>query len=304
MGTLKGQNLRIFTWDSTAEKYHVIGMAINCTITENNNTEDASTKDDVGMAAKPTTLSKSWSVQVESLSVADVGAMLTAIKNKTKFQLMWDQTGTSDNQTASGLGWARIGQAYLTDGTFQFDDRTNSQKNLTFTGVGALTTQLSSPTTETVAAGSYTKGQFVRLFLSSDNTAAPVKVIGAAKQLSLHVSLALENNSTKDTPLDWEYQEPTTLSYDITSNALVEGGDTITSSVQAQDLNGIQAIYDAGTPVKWKIANVSGDNQRTAGTVICSGSALIQTLTINAQNRAAATYTTQLVGYGDYTVGS
>ena len=304
MATLKGQNLRIFTWDATASKYHVIGMATNCVITEQNNSEDASTKDDVGMASKPVTTSKSWSVQVESLNVADVGAMLTAIKNMSTFQLMWDQTITTDNQGANGAGYARVGNAYLTDGTFQFDDRTNSQKNLIFTGYGALTTQQSTPSTETVAAGSYTKGQFVRLFLSNDNTVAPAKVIGSAKQLSLHVSLSLENNSTKDTPLDWEYQEPVALSYDISSTALVSGGDTITSSVQAQDLDAIQTIYDAGTPVKWRIANVSGDNQRTLGAIICSGSALIQALTINAQNRQAATYTTQLVGYGEYTVGA
>ena len=304
MTTLKGQNLRIFTWDSTAEKYHVIGMATNCTITEQNNTDDSSTKDDVGMAAKPTTTSKSWSVQVESLNVADVGAMLTAIKSLTTFQLMWDQTSTVNNQGASGAGFARIGNAYLTDGTFNFDDRTNSQKNLTFTGFGPLTTQQSSPSSEAISAGSYTKGQFVRMFLGADNTAAPSKVIAAAKQLSLHVSVSLENNSTKDTPLDWEYQEPTALNYDISTTALVSGGDVITSAVQGQALENIQTIYEAGTPVKWQIANVSGDNQRTKGSVICSGSALVQTLTINAQNRAAVSYTAQLVGYGDYTVGA
>ena len=304
MGSLKGQNFRIFAWDSTAEKYHVIGMATNCTINLTNNTEDASTKDDAGMAAKPTTTSKSWSVQVESLNVADVGAMLTAIKNLTPFQLMWDQTSTVNNQGASGAQFARIGSAYLTDGTFNFDDRTNSQKNLTFTGFGPLTTQQGSVSYEIISAGSYTKGQFVRLFLSSDNTNAPTKVIASAKQLSLHVSLTLENNSTKDTPLDWEYQEPTALNYDISSTALVSGGDTITSSVDGQALNDIEEIYEAGTPVKWQIANASGDNQRTKGTIICSGSALIQNLTINAQNKQAATYNTSLVGYGAYTVGA
>ena len=92
--TLKGQNFRIYNGAS------VIGMATGCTVTLNSNTDDANTKDDVGMASKPTVISKSWSVSVESLSVADVGAMLTAIKSLTPFTLMWDESSTTDNQTA------------------------------------------------------------------------------------------------------------------------------------------------------------------------------------------------------------
>ena len=71
MGTLKGQNLRICVFDTTAEKYKVIGMATGCTVTLTNNTDDASTKDDVGMASKPTTTSKGWSMSCDSLNVAD-----------------------------------------------------------------------------------------------------------------------------------------------------------------------------------------------------------------------------------------
>ena len=33
MGTLKGQNFRICTYDTTAAKYKVVGMATNCTVT-------------------------------------------------------------------------------------------------------------------------------------------------------------------------------------------------------------------------------------------------------------------------------
>ena len=99
MATLKGQNFRILTYDSTAEKFKVVGMATNCTVNLTNNTEDASHKDIVGMAAAPSMVSQGWSVSVESLSVADVGAMLTAIKSLTPFTLLWDETSTSDNQT-------------------------------------------------------------------------------------------------------------------------------------------------------------------------------------------------------------
>ena len=301
---LKGQNLRILTFDSTASAFKCIGMATNCTVNLINNTEDASTKDDVGIAAKPVMTSQAWNVQVDSLDVSDVAAMLTAMKSLTKFKLMWDETSTSDNQTGEGAAYQRIGDAYLNDATFQFDDRANSTKQLQFTGVSALSHDTTQIPFTPVTASSYTKGQFVRLFLSDDNSATPAKVIAAAKTLSLHVSLTLEDASTKDTNGNWQIQEPTALNYDITTSALVRGADTITSSVQGQDLAAIEAIYEAGTPVKWQIANVSGANQRTKGSVICSGSCLLTNLAVQGPNRQNATYNATLTGYGAYTVSA
>lgn len=296
--TLKGQNFRIYNGAS------VIGMATGCTVTLNSNTDDANTKDDVGMASKPTVISKSWSVSVESLSVADVGAMLTAIKSLTPFTLMWDESSTTDNQTAEGNAFARTGTAYLNDCTFNFNDRENSTKSLQFTGIGPLAEVATTPTITPVAAGSYTKGQFVRLFLSSDNTTTPAAVIAAAKQLSLHVSLTLEDATTKDTTGDWQVQEPTGLTYDISTTALMRSGDTITSQVAGKTIADLEDIYEASNPVKWQIANVSGANQRTKGAVIASGSVIIATLTLNGPNRQNADYTANLNGYGAYTVGS
>ena len=301
---LKGQNFRILTFDSTASKFKCVGMATNCTVTMTNNTDDASHKDVVGMAAMPTMTSQGWSVSVESLDVSDAAAMLTAIKSLTPFTLMWDETSTADNQTGEQATFARKGTAYLNDATFNFNDRENATKSLQFTGSGALETISSTPSYEAVSASAYTKGQFVRLFLSSDNTAAPAKVIAAAKSLSLHVSMTLEDATTKDTTGNWQIQEPTGLSYDISTSALVRGNDTITSAVLAQDLASIESIYEAGTPVKWKICNVSGANQRTAGAVIASGSVLLTSLTIQGPNRQNATYDASLTGYGPYSVGS
>ena len=75
MATLKGQNFRICIWDATAAKYKVIGMSTTATVTLKNNTDDASTKDDVGLASKPTTVSKAWSVSCDSLNVAAASAV-------------------------------------------------------------------------------------------------------------------------------------------------------------------------------------------------------------------------------------
>ena len=296
--TLKGQNFRIYNGAS------VIGMATGCTVTLNSNTDDANTKDDVGMASKPTVISKSWNVSVESLSVADVGAMLTAIKSLTPFTLMWDESSTTDNQTAEGNAFARTGTAYLTDATFSFNDRENSTKSLQFTGSGPLAVVSTTPSTTVLSPGSYTKGQFVRLYLSSDNTTTPTAVIAAARQLQMHCSVTVESATTKDTDGDWLVQEPTQLSYDISSTALMRSGDTITSSVPGKNLADIEEIYEDSNPVKWQIANVSGANQRTKGSVLVSGSGIIATLTLNGPNRADADFTTNINGVGAYSVGS
>ncbi|MBQ2002938.1 MAG: hypothetical protein II240_06545 [Bacteroidaceae bacterium] len=301
---LKGQNFRILVFDSTAEKFKCVGMSTNCSINLNSNTDEGGTKDDVGMAAKPIVTSQSWSVSVDSLNVSDVGAMLTAMKSLTPFTLMWDETSTTDNQTPEEATFARTGTAYLNDSTFQFDDRTNASKSLQFTGSGPLEKLSDTPAFEAISAGSYTKGQFVRLFLSGDNTTAPAAVIAAARTLSLHVSMTLESATTKDTDGTWDVQEPTALNYDITTGALVRGNDTITSAVGAKSYADLMDIYESGGPVKWQIANVSGDNQRTKGSVIASGSATITSLQTNAAVKQNADYTATLTGYGAYTVGS
>lgn len=301
---LKGQNFRILTVDSSG-KGTVVGMATNCTVTLNSNADDASHKDITSMAALPTITSRGWSVSVESLNVTDVAAMLTAIKNLTPFTLRWDETSTTNNQTEMGRDFGREGLAYLNDATFTFNDRENATKSLQFTGSGPLSEISSSVTTDVISvSNTLTKGQFVRLFLSGENTGTPSEVIAAAKQLSLHVSMSLETSTTKDTEGDWDIQEPTALSYDITTSALVQGNDTITSTVMSQTLNDIVSIYENSSPVKFQIANVSGANQRTKGTVIVSGSVIISQLSIHAQNRQNATYDATLTGYGDYTVGA
>ena len=305
MATLKGQNFRILVYDSTAEKFKVVGMSTNCTITLTGNNSDASTKDDVGLAQKPEITSKSWSVQVESLDVSDAGAMLTAIKSLTPFTLIWDEVSTSDNQTpVASTAFARKGTAFLNDATFVFNNRENSSKSLQFTGSGALETLNTTPTIQSISAGSYTKGQNVRLFLGSDNTTTPTAVIAAAQQLSLHVSMQLENATTKDTDGDWDIQEPTGLSYDISTTALMRSGETISSAVAGKTIADLETIYEASSPVKWQIANVSGDNHRTKGSVIASGSVVVTQLTLNGPNRQNATYSAQLTGWGAYTVGS
>ena len=303
--TLKGQNLRIYT---VANKTKVIAMATNCTITLTGNTEDATHKDIPDIASAPEITSKSWQVQVDSLSVADTAAMLTAIKSSTKFKLMWSESSPTNNQTLASNDFAREGDAYLSDCTFTFNDRENSTKNLTFTGTGAIITAPDhQDDLEVVDNFAYTKGQYVRMFLCQDhNAGTPNLVVGAAKNLSVHVSVSIENVTTKDTVSDddWVSNEPVTLSYDISSSAFVKTDESITSSVNAHDLDSLETMYEESKPVQFQIANVSGANNRTKGSVIMSGKVIITSLVINGPNRETATYQTTFTGYGSYTVGS
>lgn len=304
MATLKGQNFRIIATEGSS--LTVIAMATNCTVTLNNNTEDASTKDDVGNSSMPSVVSKSWSVSVESLNVLNLGQVLDDIKFMRKLFVMWDEVSTTNNQKMLEASFARSGYAYLNDATFTFNDRENSAKSLQFTGASPLE-KITKGTVENSVFSpnpTYTKGQFVRLFIGDNNTNVPSKVVAAAKSLSFHVSMSLEDATTKDTTGEWQVQEPTSVSYDITTNALVRSGESIEAEVGAQDLSSIMNIYESGMPVKWVIANVSGPNNRTIGSKILSGSAVLTQLTINAANKQNTDYTANLAGYGQYVIGN
>lgn len=143
------------------------------------------------------------------------------------------------------------------------------------------------------------KGQLLRLLIGE--AANALAVIGAAKDMTLHTSSAIEESSTKDTTGDWLEHEVTGLSYDITSSQMVLTDD---DTLLSNGVHTLESLYAAGTKVYWKIANVSGTNNRTVGAVIASGSGYIQQLTINAQNKQKATAQFSLTGYGEMTIGS
>lgn len=299
--TLKGQNLRVLLRHGSETKYKVVAKSTSCTINITVNTEDASHKDIVSSAAMPTATSIAWNVQVESLDVTDMAAILQAIKEGTAFDLAWTETTTDNNQTPVDTFAAMTGVAYLNDATFTFNDRENSTKQIQFTGTGGLSSYNFQEPFEIISVdNNFTKGQFVRLFITNGEQMA----IAAAKGLTFHVSVQLETSTTKDTEGMWAVQEPVGLSYDISTNALVRSNDTITSSVPGASADNMQYLIRQGTTVPFQIANVSGVNNRTKGTILVSGDALITNFELNAPNRQVASYTVQMQGYGDYTVGA
>lgn len=301
MATLRGQNIRLLKYNGSG-KFEVFAKSTSCTVTLTGNTEDASHKDIVGNAAMPTIVSKSWQMQLESLSTLDMYAVLSAMLNNTQIAVRFDEVSTADNQTPEGADFAHSGNAYISDATFNFNDRENAVKSITLSGTGALSKEATPQIVEVEPSMAFTKGQFVRLYLGNDNTATPSAVLAFAKQLAFHVSVSMENNTTKDTEGDWISQEPVGLSYDISTNALVRSNDSITSQVSGKTFANVEDIYKASAPVKFEIANVSGANQRTKGLVLIAGSVVITSLVLNAPNRQVATYDCQMQGYGGYIV--
>ena len=299
MGRLKGQNLRIFSGTT------VIGASTNCVVTLTNNLQEVTTKDDVGGAQKQEVMSTSWTVQVDSMAVQDIAALLTAMKAGTPFTLAFDRVATSNNQTPQEANYALQGVAYLTDLTVNFNDREYSVKSLTFTGTGYLT-QGATISATTITSPSKTRGEEARLFIGVPSDPVAFEVIGAAKTLQLHVSVSTEVATTKDTTGMFDVIEPTGLAYDISTSALVSSGEPITSEVPGIDFLDAETYLLVDNLVKWKICNVQGDNNRSAvaGPPIVQGNAIVQQLTMNAQNRQVATYTLNLTGNGDYIVGN
>lgn len=299
--TLYGENLRILQKVNSSD-FQVIAKATNCTIQLTSNTDESNTKDDVGMFNKPTMNGLAWSVNVESLDVLDISSLLAKVKEGYQFTLLWDEVSTTDNQTPLSANFARTGTAFLTDLTVNWNNRENSAKSIQFTGSGPLSTPSSNtPIIPVNANGTYLKGQRVRFFF----TDSPNVVIAAALSLSLHVSVTVEQVTTKDTDDNWQIQEPTGIAYDISTSALVRSGETITSTTPSATLNDIEDTWRSGTPMSFFIKQTGTPNNRGDDPQyphILDGKVIITSLNIQSPNRQRATYEAQMVGYGPYTV--
>lgn len=304
MATLYGQNFRVVLKDGNADTWKVVAKATSCTINLVGNTEDTLTKDDGGLSGAPTIISKSWNVSVDSLDVTDMAEILTAIAQRTKFTLLWDETLTTNNQTLQHAAFCRVSEAYMSDVTFTFNNRENATKQVQFIGASALSTTYTSLPQTTVIENdhTFTKGQYVRLFIMSNETGATNKPLAAALNFSIHANLTLEDASTKDTEGDWVIQEPTGFSYDLSATALLRSGETITSTAQAQTPNDMLRIYEEGLPVLFRICNATGKNNRDMGTTIITGQVIITNMTLNGVNRQKADYNLTMQGVGMYSV--
>ena len=142
------------------------------------------------------------------------------------------------------------------------------------------------------------KGQHIRLFLTESNTD---KVIAMSTDMTLHLSATTENSTTKDTTdatgSVWDEFEVTQRSGDIQFTALIAAGTDTAAKVLDDIETGV-----SDTAVSWKIAMASGTNNRTIGTVICSGQGKISNMQATGTVGQNATYTGTINIYGAVTV--
>lgn len=142
------------------------------------------------------------------------------------------------------------------------------------------------------------KGQHLRLFIkngTSDN------VIALSTDMSLHLSATTENSTTKDTTdasgVIWDEFEVTQRSGDIQFTALVAAGTDSAAKVLTDIESGVS---DAA--ITWEIALASNTNNRTKGTVICTGQGKITNMQASGQVGQNATYSGTINIYGTVTV--
>lgn len=133
------------------------------------------------------------------------------------------------------------------------------------------------------------KGQNLRILLGG-------KCVAFSTNCTVHVSLNLEESSTKDSTNNFTEQTPTGISWDMSCDALY--------SVDA-DATGVNAISALDTvlaqqKVQVQFEQTQGEKNRVAvsGGAVYSGYAWVNDISINAANRQNTSYTIQLTGDG------
>ena len=129
------------------------------------------------------------------------------------------------------------------------------------------------------------KGQNLRILIGS-----PAKCVAFSTGCTYHLSSTLEDSSTNDDVGGFQKQEVTGMAGDISCDALY--------SVDADSgaVNG-EAALDmvlAGQEVDVEFSPTEGDKNRTATGTKYTCKAIVNDISINAQNRQNVTYTIQM----------
>ena len=131
------------------------------------------------------------------------------------------------------------------------------------------------------------KGQNLRLLIGG-------KCVAFATSCTVHVSLNLEESSSKDSTNNFTEQTPTGISWDMSCDALYS------VDTDATGVNGINALdmVLAQQRVQVQFEQTQGEKNRVAvsGGAVYSGYAWVNDISINAGNRQNTSYTIQLTG--------
>jgi hypothetical protein len=138
------------------------------------------------------------------------------------------------------------------------------------------------------------KGQHLRLFITDGSSD---KVIAMSTELSLHGSAQTENSTTKDTTdptgAVWDENDVVGRTYDINFSALIASGTDSGGKTFADMLAKVNDEI-----ISWKIALASGEQNRTMGTIICSGQGKLTNIQATGQVSQQSVYSGTIDGYG------
>jgi hypothetical protein len=285
----KGQNYRFFINGG------VVSEETSCSITRGVDTEDANNKDLAAdstsgeiSGSNPVATFKTAQFQVEAQGEGAIALFLTSLglMNFDGGAVGWAPTNGTNNRTPQGS--VNYVKAICNDLTINAPNRQPVTCTAQFTAIPGTPSVSSSSSASAISASGYTvlRGEFLRLFLGASGSDA---VIAQATNCSLHLSLSMEDATTKDdtsassNSLDYKSQAPTQINYDITSDCIYEGG--------LHNLN-------EGTNYVWSLAKASGAGQATKGDVLASGTAMLTSLVANAPVNQNVTYSGSFTGVG------
>ena len=146
MAAIKGQNLRVFIGSQC------VAAATSCSVTLNNNLEDASTKDSPTGCDEYEVVGKSLSVTVESLvtnsdTLTPAGEtsmdLLTAWSAGTAVTLKFAMTNGTNNR-GDVTGFSISSSAYIESLTLNAPNKQNATLSASFKGTGAITVTVPS----------------------------------------------------------------------------------------------------------------------------------------------------------------
>lgn len=281
----KGQNYRIFINGG------VVAEETSCTVTRGVDTEDAANKDlasdstagDIG-GANPVATYKNMQFQVEAQGAGAKALFRTAFTLMTAAggAVGWAATsGAATPGAHNRQGTPTYVKAICNDLTINAPNRQPITCSAQFTVIPG-TPEAPSANTPAPATTPTLRGEFLRLFLGDS-------IVAKATNVSLHISLSMEDATTKDDTsasseqLDYKAQAPTQVNYDITSDCLYDGGlDNLTE----------------GDTYQWDLSDASGDGQAARGDTLASGTALLTSLVANAAVNQNITYNASFTGIG------
>ena len=140
------------------------------------------------------------------------------------------------------------------------------------------------------------KGQNLRVLIGDDDQ--HLACVAASTNCVVHLSLEMQEDTTKDTDDDWIPMEPAGINWDVSVDAIVLVDDEETAvTVDSLQVGRVYRLRFAQT------AGATGQQNRDAVTNVLrlTGNAILSDLQLTAQNQDESQYTAKFTGHGDLT---